>query len=107
MPRPLARFYLRLRRRPVTGLKTLQYVTTGSILRFFRDCGNAVSVENLKEKRWQKMIKQWFPIAEKHTTLIRPLIFVFRICHTINALIRFREKPIELWVHKHSDSMPE
>jgi len=106
MPRPLARLYLRLRRRPVAGLETIQYVTAGRILRFFRNCGNAVSVENLKEKRWQEQIEQWIPIGEKHTTLTRPLIFVFRICHTIDALIRFREKPIELWVHKQSDPVP-
>jgi ubiquinone/menaquinone biosynthesis C-methylase UbiE len=75
MPKLLARFYLRLLRRPTSGLDTLTYTTRGQIERLLKKCARRhkykIAIVNLNKEYYTNKLK------EKHLPVSLILLYPF------------------------------
>ncbi len=62
MPKPLARLYLKLIRRPLAGLDTVSYSTRGQIERLLKECACkqalSITIVNMNKEYYKKKLKE-------------------------------------------------
>jgi len=98
MPRPLAKFYLRLCGRPITGFDGIQYTTQGRIIRALRsieksDPGMDLEILDLgRERFYQKLAEKGLPAP----ALAYP---IWQSIRYLKSLFR-RDLQMDLWVKR-------
>ncbi len=104
MPRPLARFYLKMRRRPVNGLYSLNYVTERQLIRLLKSCGHRLSVDKIMEEAWRRKLMKHFPALKPQSGWIRVFLFLMNLNHGLQCLITGRERSVLLWITKRGNT---